>query len=108
MGRIRIHKNAIASITALAATDIEGVKSIGITLKSRMLELSGLRKNCAIKVEIDKNEEISVEIPVIVAFGFNIPEVCARVQENARAALERMTGLAVKEINVNVQAIERG
>jgi len=108
LGVIKIHKNVIASIASLAACEIEGVKRIGGTFKSGILELLGKRALSAIKVEIDKNDEIRVGIPLVIKYDFNIPDISTRVQDNVRQALEKMTNLSVKDININVQAIERG
>lgn len=107
LGVIRIHKNVIASVASLAAGEIEGVKRIGRDFKSGLLELVGKRSLAAIKVEIDKDEEVKVEIPLIIKYGFNIPDVANKVQENARNALEKMTNLSIKDININVQGIEK-
>ncbi len=108
LGLIRIHKNVIASIASLAATEIEGVKHIGKNLKSGLLELIDRQTVASIKVEIDKNDEVRVEIPVVIRYGFNIPEVASKIQENVRTAIEKMTNVVLKDINVNVQGIERG
>ena len=108
LGTIRIHKNVIAAIAALAATEIEGVKRVGGDFKSGIMELLGKKNFSAIKVDISKNEEVRVQIPLIIKYGYNIPEIASRVQENVRLALEKMSNLSVKEINVNVQGIERG
>ncbi|MFA5089425.1 MAG: Asp23/Gls24 family envelope stress response protein [Candidatus Omnitrophota bacterium] len=108
LGTIRIHKNVIASVAALAACEIEGVKGIG---RNAVLSLFGLlgRKNAgSIGVEIDKNEEVRINIPLIIKYGFNIPDVANRVQENISSALDKTTSLPVKYININVQGIERG
>lgn len=107
LGIIRIHKNVVASVAAIAGSEIPGVKKIGRGFKSAILESLGQKFVSTIKVEIDKNEEVSVEIPLVIKYGFNIPEVANKVQENVRTALEKMTNLAVKEINVSVQAIEK-
>lgn len=108
LGTIRIHKNVIASIASLAATEIEGVKRIGGDFKSGLIELIGKKSYMAIKVEIDKNEEVRVEIPLIIKFGFNIPDIASRVQENVYNLLKKMINLSIKDININVQGIERG
>ena len=107
LGSIRIHKNVIASIASVAAVEIEGVKRVGTNLRSGVLELIGRKSLSAIKVEINKHEEVKVDIPLIIKYGFNIPEVANRVQENVRGALEKMTNLSIKDINVNVQGIEK-
>ena len=107
-GTIKIHKNVIASIASIAAVEIDGVKRIGGDLKSGLYELVGKKALASIKVEIDRNEEVKIEIPLVIRYGFNVPDIAARVQENVRAALDKMTNLTVKDINVNVQSIERG
>ncbi|MBI4708558.1 MAG: Asp23/Gls24 family envelope stress response protein [Candidatus Omnitrophica bacterium] len=108
LGSIKIHKNVIASISSLAAIEIEGVKRIGGNFKSVLLELAGKKNLAAIHVEINKNEEVKVDVPLVIRYGFNIPEVANKVQENVRNALEKMTNLSVKDINISVQGIERG
>jgi uncharacterized alkaline shock family protein YloU len=108
LGVVKIHKNVVSSISSIAATEIDGVKRVGKDLKSRMLELLGQKSFSAIKVDISKNEEVKVEIPLIIKYGYNIPDIASRVQENVRQALEKMSNLSIKDINVNVQGIERG
>jgi uncharacterized alkaline shock family protein YloU len=102
LGTIKIHKSVIESISAIAACEIEGVKCVGADFK-----LFGRRAMPAIKVDIEKNEEVNVDVPLIVRYGFNIPEVSSRVQENVRAALEKMGNLSIGDININVQGIEK-
>lgn len=108
LGTIKIHKNVIASIAALAAIEIEGVKRIGGDFKSGLLELIGNKAPLAINVEINKNEEVRLSVPLVVKYGFNVPDIANRVQENVRNSLEKMTSLSIKEININVQSIEKG
>lgn len=108
LGTVRIHKNVIASIASLAAAEIEGVKRIGGDFKSGVLGLIGKKAIFAIKVSFDKNEEVKVDIPLVIKYGFNIPDIANGVQENVRSALEKMTNLSIKDININVQGIERG
>lgn len=108
LGMVRIHKNVISSISSIASLEIEGVKSIDKDLKSSLFEAIGQKSFSAIKVDISKNEEVRVEIPLIVKYGYNVPEVASRVQENVRQALEKMSNLSVKDININVRGIERG
>ncbi len=108
LGAIKIHKNVIASIASLAAGEIEGVKRIGGDFTSGLLELVGKKNLSAVKVEIDKNEEVRIDVPLVIKYGFNIPDIANRVQESVRNALEKMTSLSIKDINISVQSIERG
>lgn len=108
LGTIKIHSNVISSIAAIAALEIEGVKRIGGDLRSEALEFLKRKPYSAIRVKIDKNEDVRVIIPLVIEFGYNIPEVATKVQENIRSALDKMTAVALKDIVINVQGIERG
>jgi len=107
LGTIKIHKNAIASIASIAAANIEGVKRVGGNLQSGLFSLLGKKSYSAIKVEINKNGEASIEVPLIIKYGYNIPEIANKVQENIRLSLEKMTSLSVKDIDIKVKAIEK-
>ena len=107
LGAIKIHKNVLASIAAIAAAEIEGVKHVGGDFKSGILEFIGQKEGKGIKVDIDKNEEVRIGIPLVIKFGHNIPDVANKVQENVRVALEKMTNISVKDIDITIQAIEK-
>jgi len=109
LGVVRIHKNVVASIAAIACMEIQGVKRVGGNFKSGLFELIGKKAAMAIMVEFDKknSDEVHLDIPLIIKYGFNIPEVASRAQESVRVALEKMTSLLVKDINISVQGIEK-
>lgn len=108
LGDIKIHKNVIASIAVIAANEIEGVQRVERNLRSSIMEFLGRKSAAAVRVEIRKNDEVRLEVPLIIKYGFHIPDVASRVQENIRTALEKMTSLSVKDIAINVQGIEKG
>ena len=108
LGVIRIHKNVIASIAEIAAMEIEGVKGVRRNLKTGIMELIGRGASSYIKVEIGRNEDVKIELPLVIKYDFNIPDIAGKVQENVRNSLEKMTNLSVKNININIQGIERG
>ena len=106
---VKIHKNVIASIAAEAAMEIDGVKEIG-RRPLNAIDIRGLLgiKNAArVKVEFNKNDEIKIEIPLIVKYGYNIPVLAESAQENIRQAIEKMLDKTPREVNINIQGIER-
>ncbi len=107
-GAVRIHKDVIKSIASLAVSEIEGVSVIRDNFTASIAGLLGKKYYSGIDVIIDKNNEIKLEVKINVKYGFNIPEIASRVQDNIRLALEKMSDLTLKEINVNVQGVERG
>jgi uncharacterized alkaline shock family protein YloU len=107
LGVIKIHKKVIASIASLAAAEIEGVKGIGGDLRTSVYELLGKKNLSSIKVDIDKNGEVKLDLPLLVKYGYNLPEIANKVQENVHRALEKMTNLSIKDINISVQGVDR-
>ena len=63
LGTVRIHKNVIASIAAIAAGEIDGVKRVGGDFKSGIMSLIGRKCEGYITVEFDKNDEVRITIP---------------------------------------------
>lgn len=106
LGEIKIHHNVISSIAIEAAKQIPGVMKIAGNVKSYFFQVLGLNGHSAIKIKFDKNNEAIITIPIVAKYGYNIPEIAAKVQENAKLAIENTTGINIKEINVDVQEIE--
>ncbi|MFH1678673.1 MAG: Asp23/Gls24 family envelope stress response protein [Candidatus Omnitrophota bacterium] len=106
LGTIKIHKDVIASIVSLASLEIEGIKKIGGNLRSSIYELLGKKQQKGIVVEIDRNDEVILNVPLIVKYGYNVTEIARNAQDNIQQSLEKMTNLTIKEINISVQRVE--
>jgi uncharacterized alkaline shock family protein YloU len=107
LGAIKIHKDVIASIASLASLEVEGVKKIGGDFKASIYELLGKREQRGISVEVDRNDEVKLSVPLIVKYGYNVTDIARSVQDSVQQSLEKMTNLSIREINVNVQRIEK-
>ena len=107
LGTIRIHKDVIASIASLASLEVDGVKKIGGNFRTSIYELIGRRNQRGISVEFDRNDEVKINVPIVVKYSFNVTDVARNVQENIQRSLEKMTDLAIKDINISVQRIEK-
>ena len=107
LGEIKIHRDVISSIAIEATKQIPGVVKIGSNLRSHMLELIGKQDSSAIKIEFDKNNEVTITIPIIVKYGYNIPEIATKTQDAVKYAIENTTNVEIKDINVVVQGIEK-
>lgn len=106
-GVVRIHKDVIKSVASIAISEIEGVSLIKNDFKSSIFSAVGKKYYPGINVTIDKDNEIRLEVKIDVKYGFNIPDVASRVQDNIRLALEKMSDLTLKEVNVNIQGVEK-
>jgi uncharacterized alkaline shock family protein YloU len=52
-------------------------------------------------VEVGETEA-AVDLDIVVEYGVSIPDLARSIQRNVKQAVQRMTGLDVVEVNVNV------
>lgn len=104
-GRIIFADDVVATIAALAVSDVEGVSAMSGGVVEGFTEMLG-KKNLTkgVKVEVG-TEEAAVDVSVSIRYGFKIREVCEKIQLAAKSAIETMTGLRVVEVNVFVQSV---
>lgn len=105
LGSIRIADEVVKVIAGLATIEVKGVAGMSGGLVGGIAEMLG-RKNLSkgIKVEVGEREA-AVDIYAIMEYGVRIPDVAAKIQEGVKDAIEKMTGLSVVEVNVNVQGV---
>lgn len=103
-GNVKISTEVIASIAGVASTEVEGVIGMagGIKGLSDILGLKNISKG--IKVELGENDT-AIDLYIIVEYGKNIAQIAENVQVNVKTSVENMTGLNIREVNVNVQGI---
>ena len=107
LGSVQIHKKVIGDIAAAALKEIPGVALAGFGVIGGLFELVGYKNYPGVSVFVHPDGQISVKIRVQVDYGINIPVVAQQIQELVRTAVERSVDIELKEINVNIQAVER-
>ena len=104
-GTVHIAEDVIASVAALAATEVEGVNALAAVGGVDISELLG-KKNLAKGVKVTVTDgTVDVDVYVLVKYGFPIQTVAQKIQSGVRKALESMTGMTVGTINVHVNGI---
>ena len=102
VGTVQITDEVIATIAAIAATDVEGVSSVGTGITREKAARIGARAIAkAVQVRI-ADGAITVRIIITVKYGSSIPETTLKVQQKVKSTLETMTGLTVSEVQVSV------
>ena len=105
IGTVKIADEVIAAIAALAATEAEGVASLGGGITHQKAARAGARAlSRGIKTEI-KDGTVSVRIILVMQYGASIPQTTRAVQEKVKSTLELMTGLTVGNIDVSVASV---
>ena len=107
-GSVQVHRKVIADITALTIQQIEGASLIEQNFLTKFIEFLGKKSYSGITVEIDKNNQINLTLRVRIRYGMNISDTARLIQDEVRGAVERAVDLNIKDIQVNVEGIERG
>ena len=103
---IRIADDVIASIAALAATEIEGEAGMAGNITNEYVGKFGV-KNLSKGVKVNLYDgSMDVALSLIVRYGSSIPEVSAKGQERVKAMIENMTGLIVENVSVNIVGMD--
>ena len=98
-GAIHISEEVIASIAAVAVTEVDGVCGLSANM-AELLNKKSLSKG--VKLTLGENDEISIDCNVIALYGHPIMELAKNIQTAVTDAVAAMTGLAVAAVNVNV------
>src|SRR5665647_618626 len=105
LGVIRIADEVVSTVAGLAAIEVEGVATMSGGWGTDLVEKLG-KKNLGKGIKVDANgEQTSIDIFIVIEFGYSIPKVAENVQKEVKLAVETMTGLTVSAVNVHVVSV---
>jgi uncharacterized alkaline shock family protein YloU len=106
-GKTTIHNIVVAKITGIAAREVPGVhelvaQGVGSTVTGLAQRMTGAdTRSQGVNVEVGEREA-AIDLRLTVDYGVSIPQVAEAVRRNIMSRLEAMTGLVVKEVNIDV------
>ena len=107
LGKVQIAEEVITIIAGLAATEVEGVCSMGGNITKELVSRLGMKNlSKGVRVEVTEEGKIEVFVTINIAYGYAIPAVSGNVQEKVKAAIENMTGLEVSGVNVRIADVD--
>ena len=102
-GSINISEDVIAMIAANAASEIDGVSglyaSLGKDIADRLSKKSSAK---GVKVQVNENNAVTIDVYILVKIGFAVNTVAETVQGNVYTAVESMTGFTITSVNIHV------
>ncbi|MFD8253530.1 Asp23/Gls24 family envelope stress response protein [Streptomyces werraensis] len=110
-GRTTIADGVVEKIAGLAARDVVGVHAMGSgisrTIGAMRERVPGGSKSATRGVKAEVGEvQTALDLEIVVDYGVSIADVARDVRENVVAAVERMTGLEVVEVNIAVSDVK--
>lgn len=100
-GSVGISREVVTAIAGIAISEIDGIANLrpGDT---------AFRRGEGMKRYVDTNvdgEVVAVTARITVVYGYPILKIAKQVQARIKSEIERMTGLRVSAVNVDVQKI---
>ncbi len=108
-GRVRVAESAIVSIVREAVLSSYGVvdlapRSLGSAI-GRKLGIGGAARGIGLKVS---DNRVSIELSVVMEYGVPIFTVASNVMQAVRFQVERVLGMDVERVDVNVDGLHVG
>ena len=96
IGEVQIANEVVASIAGISASEVEGVDSMAGGLAGELAGKFGAK---------NLSKGVMVELAINMKYGYSIPKTCKQVQEKVMQAINSMTGLTVKQVNVRIAGV---
>ena len=110
-GKISVAQSVVQKIAGVACREISGVHAMGVStsrafgaIKERIPGSSGPNVAQGVGVEVGETQA-AIDLDIVVEYGVSIADLGKSIQRNVKQAVERMTGLEVVEVNVNVDDV---
>jgi uncharacterized alkaline shock family protein YloU len=110
-GRTTISDAVVQKIAGIAAREVNGVHNLGTgtarmfgAIRERVPGSTGPVVTQGVAVEVG-TRQAAIDLDIVVEYGVSIPDLARAVRRNVIAAIERMTGLEVVEVNIVVDDI---
>ena len=103
---VTISDEVVAIVAGLAATEVDGVEALTGNITNALIPKTGTNK-LSRGVHISGNEDgsISVKLSLMIRYGFEIPTISGSVQEKVKSAVENMTGISVKDVDIRIATV---
>jgi uncharacterized alkaline shock family protein YloU len=107
-GKISVAQGVVQKIAGIACREVSGVHAMGAStsrafgvVRERIPGSSGPNVAQGVGVEVGETQA-AIDLDIVVEYGVSIADLGKSIQRNVKQTVERMTGLEVVEVNVNV------
>jgi uncharacterized alkaline shock family protein YloU len=110
-GKISVAQNVVSKIAGVACREISGVSAMGTggsrafgAIKERIPGSSGPSVSQGVSVEVG-DTQAAIDLDIVIEYGASVADLGRSIQRNVKQSVERMTGLEVVEVNVNIDDV---
>ena len=109
-GRTTIADTVVSKIAGIAAREVSGVHALGggasraVGALRERIPGSSTNHSQGVSVEVGERQA-AVDVQLVAEYGVSIADLASGIRRNVIASIERMTGLEVTEVNIEVQDV---
>ena len=109
-GRTTIADTVVSKIAGIAAREVSGVYALGggasraVGALRERIPGSSTNHSQGVSVEVGERQA-AVDVQLVAEYGVSIADLASGIRRNVIASIERMTGLEVTEVNIEVQDV---
>lgn len=109
LGKIEVLPTAVHSIVVQATCECYGVLGIASPRlrNGQAVILAPERLNQGVRVSI-LNDQLTIDVYVALEYGLRITAIAHSIMSNIKYSIEKMLGVPVTQVNVNVQGLLHG
>jgi uncharacterized alkaline shock family protein YloU len=109
-GTTTIADTVVQKVAGLATREVSGVYALGggaVRAFSAIRErIPGASASAGQGVSVEVGEtQAAIDLQIVVEYGVSVADLSRSVRRNVIGAVERMTGLEVVEVNINVSDV---
>ncbi len=109
-GRTTIADTVVSKIAGISTREVSGVYALGggtaRAVGALRERIPGSSTNHAQGVTVEVGErQAAVDIQLVAEYGVSISDLASGIRRNVIGSIERMTGLEVTEVNIEVQDV---
>lgn len=106
IGEVKIADEVVAIIAGLAAMEVEGIASMAGNATRELISKLGMRSlSKGVRVDV-LDGVVTVALALNLKYGYSIMDVCKKVQDKVKTAIENMTGLSVADVNIRIVSVD--
>ncbi|WGV50947.2 Asp23/Gls24 family envelope stress response protein [Rhodococcus erythropolis] len=109
-GKTSIADTVVSKIAGLATREVSGVYDVGggasrvVGALRERIPGASVNHSQGVSVEVGE-KQAAVDIDIVAEYGVSLADLATGIRRNVIAALERMTGLEVTEVNITVHDV---
>ena len=109
-GRTTIADTVVSKIAGIAAREVSGVYALGggaaraVGALRERIPGSSTNHSQGVSVEVGERQA-AVDVTLVAEYGVSIADLASGIRRNVIASIERMTGLEVTEVNIEIQDV---